>query len=171
MKHPVVRALAACALATVALGASAQQIWKWRDAQGQVHVSDHPPPAGASVLQKPSGTPITAADLGANATSAPAAAAAPAASGAKPAVDPELARRKAEADKKKADLLAQQQAQQKQLAQQQCAAAREQLRVLGSGVRIVRVNDKGEREYMDDAGKAEQARQAQAIADKACQGQ
>ena len=36
----------ACLLALAAVGAQAQTLWKWRDAAGQLHISDQAPPAG-----------------------------------------------------------------------------------------------------------------------------
>ncbi len=41
------RTLFALALAAVACGASAQQLYRWIDENGRVHVTDTPPPAGA----------------------------------------------------------------------------------------------------------------------------
>jgi hypothetical protein len=162
MQPPVVvRALLVGALALVALSASAQQVWKWRDANGQMHISDQPPPAGASVLQKPAAT--TPSEAPVPAASAPAAASAP-----KVLVDPELVKRKAEADKKKAAADQAQKDAQKAADVVQCAAAREQIRTLNSGVRLMRVNEKGEREYLDDATKAAQLQQAQAVVDRSC---
>jgi hypothetical protein len=158
----VVRALLVGALVFVTLSASAQQVWKWRDASGQMHISDQPPPAGVAVLQKPSAAPATEAPV--PAASAPAAVP----SAPKAMVDPELAKRKAEADKKKAAADQAQKESQKAAEAVQCAAAKEQLRTLNSGVRLMRVNEKGEREYLDDATKAAQAQQAQAVVDKTC---
>jgi len=164
--RPVVRALATGAITLVALSASAQQIWKWKDANGQVHISDQPPPAGASILQKPTGTPMPAAAP----APAPTPAAAPAASGAGPkaGVDAELAKRKAAADKKRAEEDKAAVDAQKAQDAQNCASAREQLRTLNSGIRITRLNAAGEREVMDDNAKAEQAKQAQQVVDKTC---
>ena len=36
----------ACLLAVAAAGAHAQTVWKWRDATGQLHISDTAPPPG-----------------------------------------------------------------------------------------------------------------------------
>lgn len=161
MKHPVVvRALLASAFTLAALSAPAQQIWKWRDASGQMHVSDQPPPAGVAQAQK---------SVVSVAAPAPAAqAASGSASGAHGTVDPELARRQAAADKKKAEQDAALKDAQKKQDAAACAAAQEQLRTINSGMRLMRVNDKGEREYLDDNQRAAQARQAQSVVDKSC---
>lgn len=164
MKHPaVVRALLAGAFALAALSAPAQQIWKWRDASGQMHISDQPPPPGAAAGHKPVvGTAAAAAPEPA------AEAASGAASGARPSVDPVLARRKAEADRKRAEQDAAQKDAQKKQEAAACAAAQDQLRTINSGIRLMRVNAQGEREYLDDAARAAQAQQAQSVVDRTC---
>jgi hypothetical protein len=166
MSHlSVVRAVALGALALAALSASAQSIWKWRDANGQVQVSDHPPPAGTppqNVLSRPAGMAAPAA--------VPETAPASAAAGSGHAADDAaLSRKKAELEKQKTDQAkAQQDAQLRAQREQQCRAAQEQLRMLQNGQRLSRVNAQGEREYVDDAGRAQMEQQAQAVASQAC---
>ncbi len=130
--------------------------WKWRDKNNQVQYSDLPPPQGvpeASILQRPAAAnrralPVVAAS-----------AAASAASGLAPAkgVEPELETKlrkeeqeKAAKAKAEADKLAAQKA-------DNCNRARLQLRGLDEGLRVARVNEKGEREFLDDKGRAEEA--------------
>jgi hypothetical protein len=165
----LVRALALGALALAALSASAQSIWKWRDANGTVQVSDHPPPPGTppqNILSRPGGSPAPVAMP----EEAPASgAAAPAAAGH--GSEDALSRKKAELEKQKADQAkAQQDAAQRAQREQQCHAAQEQLRALQSGQRLTRMNAQGEREFIDDAGRAQMEQQATAVAAQACRG-
>ena len=148
--------------ATLALPAAAQ--WKWRDASGHTQYSDLPPPPGTpdkDILQRPS------------ATAAPVRAA-PAASGASGVVlsakttDPELEanRKKAEqgvADKQKAE-----EAKFAAARAENCAKARTQLKAFDSGMRLARTNDKGEREYLDDKGRAQEAARARDLVASEC---
>ena len=49
---------AAGLLALAAVGADAQTLWKWRDASGQMHISDTPPPPGTPARNIVSGPPL-----------------------------------------------------------------------------------------------------------------
>lgn len=146
--------------------------WKWKDAKGQVHVSDLPPPgdvADKDVLQRPAarapqrpGAPTPAP---ATVTSAaPMSTAAPGAT-AKPKVDPELEARKKKVEQEQAakdDAEAQKQAAARA---ENCTRAKGNLNSLESGVRIARTNDKGEREFLDDKQRNDEiARTRQVIA-------
>lgn len=144
-------------LCVAALPAAAQ--WKWRDARGVVVISDMPPPRDVperDVLQKP--TLVLQRQSAAPAASAPAVETA-----AKPKVDPEL-----EARRKKAEAEQQEKhkAEEAQIAAQRadnCKRARAYADSLNSGIRLSRVNDKGEREILDDqqrAAEMQRARQA-----------
>jgi hypothetical protein len=168
--------LVAVLLAFVAAG-DAQAQWKWRDRSGQIHVSDLPPPrdvADKDVLQRPA----TAA------RPAPAPAPAPATEGddatpaavppaeAKPRVDAELeARRKAAEQEQQARQQAQQKQDEMKLAQQRaenCDRARAHLRQLESGMRMARVNDKGERIIIDDKERASEMQRARQVIASDC---
>ncbi len=152
--------VAICATVLIAsLCTPALAQWKWRDKNNQVQYSDLPPPQGvpeASVLQRPA---AAKRHLLPAAAASSAQAAALAASGLAPmkGVEPTLeaklrkeeqekvAKAKAEADKaaaQKAD---------------NCNRARLQLRGLDEGARVARINAKGERELLDDKGRAEEA--------------
>jgi hypothetical protein len=155
-------------LALFALPAAAQ--WKWRDPSGHVQYSDLPPPLGTpdqDILARPAVQKRAAA------------AALPAASGAAPVAaasaalaprmeDPglEAARKQAEADKAakaKADA-------DKNAAARagNCARAKSELQTLDSGVRIARTNDKGEREYLDDAQRDTETKRVHDIVGSNC---
>jgi hypothetical protein len=150
--------LAGVLLALAAQPALAQ--WKWRDKNGQITASDLPPPrdiADKDVLQRPDLNNRRAA------TVAPSAASAPASAPARPAVDRELEARKRASEKEQQAQVA---ADEERLAAQRaenCRRARAHASALDSGQRIARVNDKGEREVLDDKGRAEEMRRARDV--------
>lgn len=47
-----VRLLIAVVLAGAALGAAAQQLYRWTDERGRTHVTDTPPPPGAKIVRR-----------------------------------------------------------------------------------------------------------------------
>lgn len=151
--------LAAVSLALAAAGASAQTIYKWRDASGLMHISDSPPPPDV-----PAKNIISRTGAPAPVIAASEAASGAAASGA-PAGDSELLKRKAkiDEDKAKADALAKAKAEQQQADARaaNCASAQQQMRTMSNGGRIVRVNANGEKEFLDDATIAAELRRAQ----------
>lgn len=55
------RAVIIAALLGAACAAGAQQLYRWTDAQGRVHVTDTPPPPGAKAAQAKSLAPASAA--------------------------------------------------------------------------------------------------------------
>lgn len=155
----------------VSLSAAAQ--WQWLDKDGRKVFSDRPPPSNIpekNILRQPHqrGKAVADAPAAAAALAAPiapaAAAGTPKLAGAdkelmdkkKQAADAEVAKRKAEEEriaKVKAE---------------NCARARQAKSGMDSGVRIARTNDKGEREFLDDAARAEEARRVQGIIDQDC---
>jgi hypothetical protein len=165
---------AACILS---LSASAQ--WQWIDKDGHKVFSDRPPSSDVpekNILKRPR-------QYG-KATGVPAAAALPTpdASGAtaqaqggtsKPAgADKELMDKKKQAEKQAADAeAAKRKAEEERVAKIQaenCSRARQSLAGISSGVRMTRTNEKGEREFLDDAARAEEARRTQAVIDQDC---
>jgi len=161
--------LAALGLA-LALPAAAQ--WKWRDKNGQTQYSDLPPPLGtpdADILQRPA---KAVAPRAMGATSIPSVAStASAASGA--ALAPKLGEPSLEAKRKatEQDAAAKKQAEDERIAiakLDNCARARSQLKSLDEGQRIMRVNAKGEREYLDDQGRAQEAQRMRGIIASDC---
>jgi cytoskeletal protein RodZ len=154
---------------TWAQTSDATPAWKWRDASGRVTVSDTPPPQSVpdkDILVRPA-TQLR--------VRAPAAASAPD-SGPKPTavtppgarVDPELeARRKKAAD----DQAAQQKAQEEKTAAaraENCGRAKTHLIALENGERLARTNARGEREVLDDKGRAEEMQRARAVIASDC---
>ena len=49
-----------------------------------------------------------------------------------------------------------------------CQRARQQLAALESGMRVARMNDKGEREYLDDAQRASEVQRARQLIASEC---
>jgi hypothetical protein len=140
-----------------ALSVAAHAQWVWRDAAGQVHASDLPPPKGTpdkSIVQARIAPPTAAA----------ASAAASAAGGVdaalearrKKAADEQLAQRKAQ-DEKNASIRA-----------ENCQRAREQLRNLESGQRMSRTLPNGEREILDDTQRAAESQRVRGIVTSEC---
>lgn len=164
---PVVLATAlGLALATPALAQ-----WKWRDKTGQTQYSDLPPPAGTAdqdILLRPNAGPQRAAAAAPVAASGASAAASAATRLMPKASEPELEakRRKVveeEAARKKAD-----DARLAAARADNCSRAKAQLRTLDSGVRVTRTNEKGEREYLDDAARAAETERARRITAADC---
>ncbi len=175
--HPSARlaVLALGALVTFTLSNPAFAQWKWKDKSGHVQYSDLPPPqtvSDAEILQRPSGSSGKAAPAfapnSAQAAAASMAASSAAASAPSKAAEPELEakRRKAadeEGGKRRAD-------EEKQKAAQadNCQRAKSQLRALEDGMRMARVNAKGEREVLDDKGRADESKRARDIIGADC---
>jgi len=155
------------AILAASAGTDALAQWKWRDANGVVQYSDRAPPSGVAakdILERPSDRYVrqTAA-----ATPSPAAS-----SAAAPRVDPELEanRRKLEQDRDAKESAARK-VEEQRLAEsraENCKRARGQLRSLEDGMRLVRVNEKGEREVLDDKGRADEITRARSVISEQC---
>ena len=162
----VLLGLAACATLAIALQQPAHAQWKWRDKDGQVNVSDRPPPRSVpdkDILGRPS--PDARRNV---ATPAAAASAAPAASTAPTALEREVLARKKQAEQ---DGAAKAKAEEDRLTAvraENCRAARSQLATMESGQRVARISDKGEREILDDKARAEESRRARDVIASDC---
>jgi hypothetical protein len=144
-----------------ALPAHAQ--WKWKDARGQVHVSDTPPPHDVpdkDIVQRPT---QRRAPVASTAASTPASAAP-----TRPPTDPELEARKARAE---AEQKAKAKADDDKVAAmraENCQRARQHMATLQSGQRLARMNAQGEREVLDDKARAEEMASARRVIDADC---
>jgi len=157
-------------LLVAALPADAQGIWKWRDKDGRLQISDRAPPVDVpdrDILQRPGGASHAAGQP------APAASAAASTADAAPAVETELEARKRKAAQ---ELAAQKQAKlaadNERLAGQKaeiCRRARSQMAMIDSGQRMVRPSASGEREVLDDQGRAEEAQRTRKLMQDNCQ--
>jgi type IV secretory pathway VirB10-like protein len=150
---------------TLPLAAAAQ--WQWLDKDGRKVFSDKAPPpeiAPNRILKAPGGRMPAAAE-----TPAPATAAAAPVAAAKPAgTDKALEDKRkqmaaAEAEQKKAEetRLAAARA-------ENCSRARVAKANYDSGMRIARVNDKGEREIMDDSQRASELKMLNDVVSRDC---
>lgn len=164
---PTAALLALAALLT-ALPADAQ--WKWRDKDGRITVSDRPPPREVpdkDILSRPTLPSRPAAAPAGPAASAPAPVAA-SASAPPTALEREVqARRRAVEEEKAAKAKADEERNAARRAEN-CRQARNQLAALESGQRIARTNDKGEREVLDDQGRAQEAQRARDVMASDC---
>jgi hypothetical protein len=149
--------------------------WKWRDKDGRITVSDRAPPPGVAdkdILARPNALPARAAAAPAPAVAAtPAgvtATPAPAASAPPTALEREVqARRRAAEEEKAAKAKAEEEKQAARRADN-CSRARSQMATMESGQRVARVNDKGEREFLDDAARARELQRARDIVSSDC---
>lgn len=178
LRHSLPHALALCAL-LIAAATPAHAQWKWRDANGSIQFSDRPPPISVperDILKRPAqaavaSTPATSvAQPGRDTTSAGAQAIVPPTprAGPAPAVDPELdKRRKAEEAEKAAKAKADDE-RRKAIQADNCTRARSAVATFESGQRVARVNEKGEREFMDDRQRNEELKRAKEVVGSEC---
>jgi len=141
--------------------------WKWRDAAGQVHISDLPPPLGVpakDILERP---PLQRKAVAAEAAAASAATAATAAP-LPTRVDPELEARRRRAAEEQTLALRQQKEKDTVVRGENCGRAKAHLAALADGQRIARTNAQGEREVLDDKGRAEEMQRARNVINSDC---
>lgn len=156
---------ALCLLGMLSLPMAAHAQWKWRDKEGRVTVSDRPPPrdvADKDILGRPAADQRRA--LAGAPASAPAASAPfPAASAPRTALEREVEARKRTADAEQAAKAKSEEDRNAGQRAENCRRARGQQAALETGQRMARVNEKGEREVLDDRGRAEELRQAREV--------
>ena len=153
----------------LAPAASNAEIYKWKDKSGVVRYSEIPPPSNIpheSLGKKSSKTPasVEAPPPAAAAEGAPAPAPQQQ-TPEEPMVDADKQQKEEAAARQKA---AAQEAEQKQK-QEQCSSAKAKLHSLQQGGRIYRMNEKGEREFLDESAVVEGLEEAQAEVNKYCQ--
>jgi len=152
------------------LAASAQ--WSWIDKDGRQVFSDRAPPATVpekDIRKRPGVARDNTAAAQVPAPAASALPALPATSAPKlTALDKELAEKKKKADQLEADKRRDEEAKQAQAQAENCARAKSAKAGLESGMRIGRVNSKGEREVMDEATRAAEVRRVQGIMESDC---
>ena len=161
---PMLLTVALCAVS--ALPAMAQ--WKWKDPNGSVQYSDSPPPSTvkeADILQRPNAArrasvPATSA--------APAPAASAPATPAAPKIDKELEDRKKKQDELEAAKKKEIEQKNAALRKDNCTQARNYMKSLEDGMRISRTTSTGEREVLDDTGRAAEVKRTQAIIKSDC---
>jgi hypothetical protein len=169
---PLIAALACL----IAAPASAQ--WHWIDNHGRAVFSDRPPPPDIpdkNVRRQPGLKTRPAETNGAPPSTAAGGTAPPAAAASAPqlsGVEPALLEKKKQAEKQAAEAEAAQRRleadRQAQLRADSCARARQAQAGLDAGLRIARTNAQGEREFLDEAARAQEAQRIQAIIDADC---
>jgi hypothetical protein len=140
--------------------------WKWRDATGQINVSDLPPPTSVpakDILERP---PVQRKS--AEAVAAAASAASTSLATATPRVDPELEARRKRAVDDQAAMQQQQQERDAAVRADNCNRASAQLALLNDGQRIARTNAQGEREVLDDKARADELARTRAVVAANC---
>lgn len=143
-----------------ALTAHAQ--YSWVDKNGRRVFSDQPPPAGVTVerMKRPGGQSMVPSTPTAAQPAASAVLAAPAAGSDKALEENKRKAEAAEAARQKAE-----QERQAAARAENCRRARQSKATLDSGIRVARVNEKGERIILDDAQRQTELQAAnQAIA-------
>jgi len=139
----------------------AGQVFEWKDASGKPHFSDQPPigvdakPIGIKTNPpKPSGPPA-----GAGAQS----------NGAKTWTEKndDFAKRKAE--EQDAEAKAREEDAQNKRKQEACDSAKAQLKLLESGRRVQRMDEKGERVVLDDAAREQEMARIRENMKQACE--
>ncbi|WP_235513722.1 DUF4124 domain-containing protein [Aquabacterium parvum] len=161
--------LGTAAAMLLALPNAAWAQWKWRDANGVTQYTDRPPPAGtpdSHILTRPAAarTPKVVP------ASAPTPASAPEVKpGAQAkAGDPELEAKRKKAEEQKAAERKVEEEKQAKVRSENCERARGYERSLQSGQRIVRTNEKGEREVLDDNARAEESQRTREAIESNC---
>ncbi|RYF34385.1 MAG: DUF4124 domain-containing protein [Comamonadaceae bacterium] len=152
---------------------AAQAQWQWIDNAGKKVFSDQAPPPDIpekNIVRRAGGAPrASLAPVAPDAASPSTPAAAPAVATAKPSgVDKDLeekTKKAEEAEKAKQAAEAQKLAQAKA---ENCNRARQSKATFDSGIRVARLNDKGEREIIDDKGRADEQQRLQTIISADC---
>ncbi len=139
---------------TAVSGLSQAEIYKWKDKNGRVRYSDTPPPSNvkqeAIIGKKKAAVPTSNEPL-APVEGAAVAPAAPISKDIIPPVNPEdmaAEKRQREAEAEKNNKL-EREAEAKRKAEN-CSAARANMETYAQGGRVYKMNEKGEREYLDE---------------------
>jgi len=140
----------------IPMTAFAGQVYEWKDASGKTHYSDRPP---AGVEAKP-----TRINTGAPRSSATPSDAPP------PQTWAEKLKQMNEqqAERQEAEATAKKKTEEEKRRQEACDEAKRQKTLLESGQRVRRVNADGEREVLDDAGRAEEIARIESTITNAC---
>ncbi len=144
--------IAACALA-LSLGAVGDEIYKWTDAEGNVHYEDRPSGnASEQTMQvtynRTNNTVVQ--------------------SRVQSRRDYEAAREDSRADAKKAELTASEERKAAEQRAVQCTNYRQKMKTMLEAPRVYREGEDGERAYLDDTARADARQQAEELIKEAC---
>lgn len=179
MRPVALPVLIAAVLLSAGASPSAWGQYRWKDANGQMHVSDLPPPreiADKDILQRPARGQRPVVPVGSVASPAPGRAVATA-QGANPSTssrpasgptDPALETRRQQAEADARARVRGDDERQAALRADNCRRARDQLANLDSGQRLTRQNAQGERVVLDDAARAGDADAARRVIASDC---
>lgn len=160
MKRSLLLAVAAAFAAVALAHASFAQQYKWVDKNGRIEYGDTPPPgAKATPLRKPSGGPAPAA-ASKDGKAEPKGPLTPAQQDAEFRKRQETAAKSADKEAKSAE--------DAKAKRENCSNAQEQLRVLESGQRVARTDEKGERYFIDDEQRSADIARARKAAQQSC---
>ena len=168
---PALRRAGALAVLMLCIALPAQAQWKWKDTAGKVQYSDLPPPNGTpdkDILQRPANQQrqqIVIQPYGASASAASAPAFA--ASGPSKAELEQQAKLK----QQEREQLAKLKEEERRVAQQKrenCGRAQENLKLIESGVRLNRPNERGEMAVLDDRQRNEELQRTRAVIASEC---
>ena len=162
---------------TFALSAAAQ--WQWIGKDGRKVFSDRPPPSDIQdkdILKQPGGrgrakAPVAATEPTEGAAPVAATAAAPAAKANTPKISGKDAELQAKKKKLEEEEAAKKKAEEEKVAKARadnCERTKKAMVTIQSGARISTTNTQGEREIMDDSGRAAESKRLQAIMDSDC---
>lgn len=144
---------AALLLALLSALPAAAEIYSWKDKDGRTHYSDVPPPTGEVKVLRAAPPPVRPPQ--------------PAPAEAASTQPNEAARNRLDAEPNAATKAAEEKAQAEER-QRFCEQARGQLILLRSGQRIWRMNANGEREFVDDATRSEEATRLEQQVEQIC---
>ncbi len=154
------RLLAAHFVALIAISSPAfADIYQWKDNEGKTQYSDQPPPDRPARLVK-SGTTIAAAEKTTETADAKTEKKGPKSVQEQ---DQDFRKRKIEAEKSAAAAAEKAEANKKS-----CAIAKNNLRITEEGGRTYKLDEKGERGYLDDKGLAKESASTKADISKYC---
>jgi hypothetical protein len=163
-RSPTARLVALALGVLLALPAAAQ--WAWRDENGRLVYSDRAPPPSVKaeqIVRQPA-TPGAVAAPAARTSGPPPASSAATTSLAERELESRRRQQEAEQAAKKAE---QQQAHNSQVAAE-CDRSRGYLRALEDGIRVVRTDPQGNREYLTDEQRAAEIKRTREAIDKLC---
>lgn len=156
----LLRPLLCVAACLYALTASAQ--WQWLDKDGHRVFSDRPPPTDVpdkNILKRPGARGAAAVPAAPAETAAPVAPA---------GVDKSLDEKKKQAETAEAAKRKAEEDRNARIRAENCARAQQAKAGLDMGGRMTRINEKGEREFMDDAAIAAESQRLQGLISENC---